>query len=422
VKIIVPQRPADVLAVSSRFLALPAVRRNKIELGPLPQADSHKLAESLLANYEKDSQLIGTLCDLSKGWPLALYIGAHAIARGDKEASLLSDIESLCSHLLGNCPSEVRRLLYVVSLPSLDFYLEDLREVVGSKYEDFASILEHATVRQVTVQQNRSGKNSLRLFHVIFRDYVRAYMQRMEISKTPYVEALHSKLLKDAETLYSDMDTKTVVDRDTTALHFAEKLRLYETLLEPNGPMCRLATILLNRIDSLRPGGRSYSLYSLLVLARTGALVIKRHEAERFLKVFSNVLLEDSFLHPEYAVLLIGSILMTYKAEVDPETARICRRRITDIAKHASTPLLSEVASSVHYALEQGVNPLLAFELDQLLPIVYQRDDVIEKPINWQSSEMKERAKCLVQTPVSQWTTHDHYFMHSYIRYAEKQP
>jgi hypothetical protein len=233
VKVIVPQRPADVLAKSSRFLALPAVRTNRKELASLPKEDSYQMATSLLTTTVKSPDTVArTLWEQSNGWPLVLYIGANAIARGESLSSpILGDIEKLCAHLLDNCPIQVRQLLYAAALPSLDFFMDDLRVVSGLTPEEFAQALEDPAARQVLVQQNRFNAISIRLFHVIFRDYVRAYMDRLGIPRKPYLERLHLKLLEDAELLYGEMDDRDVTERDAMALMFAGKLRLYDTLL-----------------------------------------------------------------------------------------------------------------------------------------------------------------------------------------------
>lgn len=422
VKIVVPQRPADVLAKSSLFLALPTVRTNRKELGPLPKEDSYQMARSLLTATNKSPDVLArTLWEQSNGWPLALYIGANAIARGESLSSfILGDIEKLCAHLLDNCPIQVRQLLYAAALPSLDFYMGDLRMVSGLTPEEFAQAFEDPAAKQVLIQQHRFSAISVRLFHVIFRDYVRDYMARLGISRKPYLERLHIKLLEDAERLYGEMDTKNVTERDAMALLFASKLRLYDTLLKTNERMSRLAEILLSRIDSLRYGGRSYSLYSLLVLAQNGALVIQASDGERFLKVLHRILVEDSFLHPEYAVLLIGSILTSSKNEIHPEAIRICRSRIAQLAQQTYNRLLAEISSSVHYSLEQGVNPLIAFELDHLLPTAYREDD-FEEGEELNSADSQLRAKHLIEVPVTRWTAEDHSFMHRYIRHSEEK-
>jgi hypothetical protein len=184
--------------------------------------------------------------------------------------------------------------------------------------------------------------------------------------------------------------------------------------------MSRLAQILLSRIDSLRYGGRSYSLYSLLVLAQNDALVIQARDGERFLKVLHRILIEDSFLHPEYAVLLIGSILTSLKTDIHPEAIRICRSRISQLAQQTYNRLLAEVSSRVHYFLEQGVNPLTVFELDHLLPTAYREND-LEEDEELNSADSQLRAKHLIETPVTRWTAEDHSFMHRYIRHSEEK-
>jgi hypothetical protein len=123
-----------------------------------------------------------------------------------------------------------------------------------------------------------------------------------------YASRLNHKLVKDAITVYGRMEKQTVTERDAAALHYSRKLRTYEKLLR-EGDQSRKIAILLKRIDSLAPGGRSFSLYSLLVLARANALTVSQEEGEQFLKVFYTVLLEDSFLHPEYALLLLGVLI-----------------------------------------------------------------------------------------------------------------
>lgn len=419
VKIIVPQRPADVLAQSSRFLALPTVRTNKRELGPLPKGDSYQMVSSLLTDTT-NPDVLTALWEQSNGWPLALYMGANAIARGENiSSSVSSDIESLCAHLLNSCPSQVRQLVYAAALPSLDFYLDDLQVVSGLSSEEFAQAMENPAANQVLVKQNRSGNISVRLFHVLFRDYVRDYMRQYGISHELYLKRLHLKLLADAEILYSGMDAKNITDRDAMALSFAGKLRLYNTLLRANEYTYRLAQILLGRIDSLRYGGRSYSLYSLLVLAQSNALVVRPTDVDRCLKVLNTVLVEEYFLHPEYAVLLIGSILTTLNTVIHPEAVGICRKRIAVLAQQTTNRLLAEVSSSAHYALEQGLNPLFAFELDNLLPTIYLDKD-FEDDQDWDSTDAQFRFKRLLETPVTQWTPKDHSFMHNYIRHSKE--
>ena len=421
VKLIVPQRPADVLASSSRFLALPTVIRNQTELGYLPKGDAYRMTRSLIDSPKETKDIFDMLWEQSQGWPLALYVGASGYARTKNAAlPLLPDIESLFEHLLESALDNTRQVVYAASLSPLSLYLDDLRAISGLSISEFAMTMDNPTTKQVLVTQNRDGNTYGRLFHVLFRDFVRVHLKQLGISYEPFLERLHHSLLEQAKSLYNRMETMTVTERDASALRFARKLSLYQSLLAANEEICQLIQILFARIESLRYGGRSYSLYSLLILAQANAICIKPGDEERFARILQTAMIEDTFLHPEYALILLGSFILASKANLHPEAVHILKGRISRLAKQDTRKLLAEVASRIEYSLEKGADPLVAFKLDELLPDVYSQQASLDDE-ELDSPYAKIRIDKLIQIPDSELKPEDRDFIYRYIRHTRQK-
>lgn len=331
-------------------------------------------------------------------------------------------LDHLYSGLLDACDATVRQLLFATALAPLSIYREDLSEVSELSAEDLDQAINSRASRGFVETLEQFGAIHVQIFHASLRDYLITQMARIGLIDT-YSLRLHRKLLKDAIAVYGRLDGESVTERDAAALHYSRKLRLYEPLLRQSDETRQIAIILLNRIDSLRFGGRSFSLYSLLVLARANALSISSEDGERFLKVLHTVIGEDSFLHAEYAVLLyavllFGVIISMASLNLHPEAVQTCKRRISLVARLPKQHVKSKVADLVESALKEGSDPLKKFELDEMLPQAYFETTALGAE-DLESAEFESQMTQLIQTPVSEWTPEQRQMMDRYIRFTE---
>src|SRR5207248_1514352 len=82
---------------------------------------------------------------------------------------------------------------------------------------------------------------------------------------------------------YARMDEAEIVDRDLIAFSAARRLQDHAHVLVSSDARVRVLKTLMARIASLGPGGRSYSLYALLLMARSGILEIPLGDEEQFI-------------------------------------------------------------------------------------------------------------------------------------------
>jgi len=416
VKLIVPQRPGDILAASTKFLSLPAVTTNKNELKPLPKSDAYRLANSLIPNCAEKERILDQIWRDANGWPLLISWQARSYARGEgvKEST---DLEQSYSRLLEVANSPVRQLLFAIALAPLGIYREDLSETSGLRAEDLEGVIDNRAIRESVESFEQFGAIQVRIFHASLRDYLLKHMAQVGVVEE-YASRLSHKLVKDAMAVYGRMERQTVTERDAAALQYSRKLRTYEKLLKEGDQSRKIAIILLKRIDSLAPGGRSLSLYSLLVLARANALTMSQEEGEQFLKAFYTVLIEGSFLHPEYALLLLGVLISKKELGLNIEAVETCKQRISLMANAEKQDIKSRVAQLVCSALEEGVDPLKSFELEEMLPGSYFEEALVAGE-DLESAHFESEIARLIRTPVSEWTPEQRHVMERYIRFKE---
>jgi hypothetical protein len=416
VKLIVPQRPGDVLAASTKFLSLPAVTTNKNELKPLPKSHAYQLADSLIPNCAEKEQLLDQIWRDANGWPLLISWQARSYARGEEVKDSI-DLDQAYSRLLEVANSSVRQLLFAIALAPLGIYREDLPETSGLRAEELEGAINNRTIRESVESFEQFGAKQVRIFHASLRDYLLKHMAQIGVVEE-YASRLNHKLVKDAIAVYGRMGKQTVTERDAAALHYSRKLRTYEKILREGDQSRKIAITLLKRIDSLAPGGRSFSLYSLLVLARANALTVNKEEGEQFLKAFYTVLIEDSFLHPEYALLLLGVLISEQELGLNAEAVETCKQRILLMANAEKQDTKSRVAHLVRGALEEGLDPLKSFELEEMLPASYFEEPLVAGE-NLASAHFESEMARLIRTPVSDWSPEQRYLMERYIRFKE---
>ena len=416
VKLIVPQRPGDILAASTKFLSLAAVTTNKNELKPLPKGDAYQLADSLIPNCAEKEQLLDQIWRDANGWPLQISFQARSYARGERVEDS-TDLDRVYSGLLEVSNSSVRQLLFAIALAPLGILREDLSETSGVKAEELDGAINDRATRDSVESFEYFGTSHVRIFHASLRDYLLKRMAQLGVIEE-YTSRLHNKLVKDATAIYGRMETQTVTERDAAALHYSRKLRTYEQLLRQGDQSRQIAITLLKRIDSLAPGGRSFSLYSLLVLGRANALSVSPEEGEQFLKSFYTVLMEDSFLHPEYALLLLGVLISKQELNLNAEAVETCKQRISLMANAEKQDIKSRVAHLVRSALKEGVDPLKSFELEEMLPRAYFEETLVAGE-NLEAANLESQIARLIRTPVSEWTSEQRHLMERYIRFIE---
>lgn len=421
VKIIIPQRPTDILAASERFLSLARVRRTSFDLGCLPKIESIEMTKSLLPKESCKPEILEGFWDQYKGWPFLIYMSAieFMINPHSKRPLQINSIENLCTHILQLCPNSARNLIFSISLVPLGIYQEDLLAFSGLKPEDYAIVMEDHAVKQTMVKEEKFGKMHVRLFHVTFRDFVQKHMRNVSIDVKLFKKRLFSKILDDVVGSYRDYDILSVAERDATTLVLSRKIFHYKDILEPSEELEKICECMLKHVKSLRVGGRSYALYSLLILAKNGSFVLPSERIEDALMSLYNTLSEDSFLHPQYAVILMGNLLIKYPHEIHMENKRTCVKRIKQLTEQTKRTLLAETASRVDYGLSKNVDPLQVFELDELLPVAY-LEDGSEQKYDYDIEESETRSEVLSRTSVSEWTVEDHEFMYGHIKHIEK--
>jgi len=329
------------------------------------------------------------------------------------------DLDRDFAVLLDRCDSAMRHLLFATALAPSGIYVEDLAVVSGLTAEGLDQAINNRASRDFLQSVEQFGTTQVQVFHASLRDHLLENMARIGVVEV-YLSRLHSQLLNNGLAVYGQMNEESVTKRDAAALRYSRKLRLYEPLLCSNSKTRESATLLLDRIDSLRFGGRSFSLYSLLVLARANALSIRAEDGERFLNVLHKVIGEDSFLHVEYAVLLLGIVISMADLNLHPESIQTCRRRISLLAKLPREQIKSRVAEVVDRALTERVNPVKEFELEEMLPRTYS-EATMPGTEDWKSSDLELKIARLIQTPVSAWTEEQRKLMDSYIRFTEEK-
>jgi hypothetical protein len=78
----------------------------------------------------------------------------------------------------------------------------------------------------------------------------------------------------------------------------------------------------------------------------------------------------------------------------------------------------SKVAHLVSSALEEGVDPLKSFELEEMLPGSYFEETLVGGE-NLESANFESEMARLIRTPVTEWTPEQRRLMERYIRVKE---
>lgn len=419
IKLIIPQRQTDILAASTRIKLVDRVIRNDCILGPLAEEHANAMANALLKQDNVPGDVLKLIWDKYQGWPLAIRMAASALQMSPEFVLRVPpDLKTLCTHMFASCPQDSLRVFYSLAVVPAAIQFEDLSELSGLSPEEVAAALDTPQVAQGVVKEEKHDTIHLRFFHVVFRDYVREYMQSRQVDETPYIARLHKHLRKLAESIDRETRSIGVGERDARALGLSRKLLLYRSVLRRSEELQYLAEHLLLRVASLRYGGRSYALYSLLIIGSAGALLIAPDRMEWALGVLHGVTFDDSFLHPEYAVLLMGHLLVRYAKHLDDEMRELINKRLTELTNQDHLKDLSVVASRTVNFVAQGQDPLAISEMDAMLPKIY-NDESFHTVSEEEFTAVERRAKELIMTSTYEWSTADRELMYKYIRMTE---
>lgn len=423
VKMVVAQRPADVLARSHKLLALPAlVTTGRSVLGELDKKRSLALLRLLLPKGKRVAkELLEAALRAYGGWPIALVAWARLDPdqRGVSPGELPS-LDHLFQGMIERAGPDLRQILYAAALPPAEVDIADLARMAGGTAEETLRIVEGPG--RNCFEPSLSGSGLLKL-HALFRDHLRKHMQRARIEPSSIVTRLLQKLAEDCQAMYGDMDERDVLERDYVALGFAVKLSRYRPLLRRSEDLRRVAQVLLERVSAVRLGGRSYSLYSLLLLAQAGALDVEASAIEPALKSLVYVLLEDSFIHPEYGVLLLGSILARHHQRIHPEVVHVCLSKLQRVAERSrrfeDEAWLAGVAENVIVALKHGEDPLAGSDLDSLVPTSLRIGDDDDE-YDW-AGTAGHRVEELKRLHPEEWSENDQRLHQAYIRHVSQR-
>jgi hypothetical protein len=174
---------------------------------------------------------------------------------------------------------------------------------------------------------------------------------------TEYTAELGIRILKSMRSL-------NVSERDRQAYRLAMRLATYRSALLASEEISRLWSGLWDRVMKDVQGGRSSSLYALLVLAKSPAfsideptepLMIEGYSLENAIGRLSDILKDRTFVQPELAAVLLGFLSWRDGRATVLEGAL----RELDLSATAQATTLARVADQTRYALRKNRNPLL---------------------------------------------------------------
>jgi hypothetical protein len=366
VKFIVAQRPSGPLAAAD-YLGRPDVVH--LELGNLDRSSSDQMAGSYLQRclHPPRQETLDAIWAATTGWPLAIVAACEEVCSGRQRIALSGvsqRLEPVFESWITACSATARKVLGAIAIAPLDLFVDDLSAMAGVTAAQRDKTLANPSLRRFIHLRPSPVGERIRVFHALFRDHIRA-KSSASMAEVGFGLRLMKRLGDVAVEAYSQFEQVPTYDRDLLAYYVSSKLTAYRELLRLCEPVQRMNELLWERISSDVPGGRSFSLYSLLVLAGAGALNLTSSQIGPSIRRLSQILYDSSFIYPQYAAILLGHIAATASLK-KREASRIISQ-MDDIGKSGIAGYAS-TARFVWDSLKKGIDPLQMFSIEDLLP------------------------------------------------------
>jgi hypothetical protein len=358
IKILIAQRPSDILATSGKLRSIGKVREMDIE--PLLKRDVDEMASSLLCTNHNISEKSELLYDSFSGWPLATRLAIRAMADG-KDISEISQLRELFAHLFSSVEVDSQKILLATSIVPFGILEDDLAYVCQLSSMELLKSFKDRSIRDALSFTKNEGNTTVRPFHALFRDYLFSEVQLSRSILDECSARLRERLVSTSFDEYSALAYKDVFKRDYVAFTIAGRVRLYRTAFTQPSETESLRRLFLDRIESNEQGARSYSLLSLLLFAEKSVLSVPPEELSDFVSTMLSVAKDDSFIHPEFGVLVLGSIL-----HVSGGAKPTWIEQISELSHCSNNRLVRWVARNVHDALKFGQNPMQKVPMEDL--------------------------------------------------------